>query len=487
MATELPQPRVRAPELTGGEGWLNTDRPLALAELHGKVVVLDFWTYCCINCMHVLPDLKRLERKYGDALVVIGVHSAKFTNEGETSHIREAIGRHEIDHPVVNDRGFAIWHAYAVRAWPTLMVIDTEGYVVGGIAGEGHGDVLDEVVGEVIEEARVRGTLDPRPLGLRRSAPPAGGVLSYPGKVAVDEPSARLLIADSNHHRVLVATLDGRVTDVVGAGEPGIADGPLDRARFNHPQGMAVVEDIVYVADTDNHRIRTIDLAGGVVGTLAGTGEQARGLGGRGGPALQTALSSPWDLVIADGVLFVAMAGPHQVWAFDTDTRRIGPWAGTGREGRQDGSRWESAFAQPSGITASDDGRLYVADSETSSIRAIDRRTDAVETVVGLDLFELGDVDGVGDEVRLQHPLGVTAWKGLLYVADTYNHKVKVLDPYTRRATTLAGSGRPDVFFEPGGVAVGLGWLWVADTNHHALKIVDLTTGAVRPVALSIS
>ena len=250
---------------------------------------------------------------------------------------------------------------------------------------------------------------------------------------------------------------------------------------------MAVVEDIVYVADTDNHRIRTIDLAGGVVGTLAGTGEQARGLGGRGGPALQTALSSPWDLVIADGVLFVAMAGPHQVWAFDTDTRRIGPWAGTGREGRQDGSRWESAFAQPSGITASDDGRLYVADSETSSIRAIDRRTDAVETVVGLDLFEFGDVDGVGDEVRLQHPLGVTAWKGLLYVADTYNHKVKVLDPYTRRATTLAGSGRPDVFFEPGGVAVGLGWLWVADTNHHALKIVDLTTGAVRPVALSIS
>ena len=486
MATELPQPRVRAPELDGGEGWLNTERPLSLRELRGKVIVLDFWTYCCINCMYVLPDLKRLERKHGDALVVIGVHLAKFTNEGDIAHIREAVGRHEIEHPVVNDRGFAIWHAYAVRAWPTLMVIDADGYVVGGVSGEGHYDVLDEVVTELIEDARTRGRLDARPLAWRRAGGArAGSVLAYPGKIVVDEPSGRLLIADTNHHRLLVATLDGRVTDVIGSGAAGAGDGPLERASFHHPQGMAVVDDLVYVADTDNHLIRTVDLAGGAVGTLAGTGEQARGLGARGGPAREASLSSPWDVVVADSRLFVAMAGPHQVWAYDAETRRIGPWAGTGREGRQDGSRWESAFAQPSGITA-DEGRLYVADSETSSIRAIDRRTDAVETVVGQDLFEFGDVDGVSDEVRLQHPLGVTAWKGLVYVADTYNHKVKVLDPVTRRMVTLAGSGRDDVFFEPGGVGVGLGWLWVADTNHHAVKAVDLSTGAVRALALSV-
>ena len=486
MARELPQPRVRAPELDGGEGWLNTDRPLSIRALRGKVVVLDFWTSCCINCLHVLPDLKRLERKHGDALVVIGVHSAKFTNEGDSAHIRETIGRHEIEHPVVNDRRFVIWQAYAVRAWPTLMVIDAEGYVVGGIAGEGHYDVLDEVVSELIDDARARGRLDTRPLAPARGAgAPADSTLAYPGKVVIDEPSARVLIADTNHHRVLVATMDGRVTDVIGCGRPGAGDGPLDEASFRHPQGMTVVDDLIYVADTDNHLIRTVDLAGGVVATLAGTGEQARGLGGLGGVALDTALSSPWDVVVADSTLYVAMAGPHQVWAYDAQTGRIAPWAGTGREGRQDGSRWESAFAQPSGITA-DEGHLYVADSETSSIRAIDRRTDAVETVVGLDLFEFGDVDGVGDEVRLQHPLGVTAWKGLLYVADTYNHKVKVLDPVTRRMTTLAGTGRDDVFFEPGGVAVGLGWLWVADTNHHAVKAVDLTTGAVRALALSL-
>jgi len=486
VATELPQPRVRAPELDGGEGWLNTDRPLSIRELRGKVVLLDFWTYCCINCMHVLPDLKRLERKHGDALVVIGVHSAKFTNEGDTAHIREAVGRYEIEHPVINDRGFAIWHAYAVRAWPTLMVIDTEGYVIGGVSGEGHYDVLDEVISELIDDARTRGRLDTRPRTHAAAAgAPAGSALAYPGKVVVDEPSARVLIADTNHHRLLVATMDGRVTDVIGSGRPGADDGPAEEASFRHPQGMAVVEDLLYVADTDNHLIRTVDLAGGGVATLAGTGEQARGFGARGGAALDSALSSPWDVVVADGVLYVAMAGPHQVWAYETEGRRIAPWAGTGREGRQDGSRWESAFAQPSGITA-DEGRLYVADSETSSIRAIDRRSDVVETVVGLDLFEFGDVDGVGDEVRLQHPLGITAWKGLVYVADTYNHKVKVLDPVTRRVTTLAGTGRDDVFFEPGGVAVGLGWLWVADTNHHAVKAVDLSTGAVRALTLSL-
>ena len=294
MATELPQPRVRAPELDGGEGWLNTERPLSIRALRGKVVVLDFWTYCCINCLHVLDELKRLERKHGDALVVIGVHSAKFANEGDTAHIREALGRYEIVHPVVNDRGFAIWHAYAVRAWPTLMVVDTEGYVVGGVAGEGHFELLDEVIGELIEDARARGRLDARPLALTRDAgAPGVSALAYPGKVVVDEPSARVLIADTNHHRLLVATMDGRVTDVIGCGRAGADDGPVDEASFRHPQGMAVVEDLVYVADSDNHLIRTVDLAGGVVATLAGTGRQARGFGARGGAALGTAVSSP--------------------------------------------------------------------------------------------------------------------------------------------------------------------------------------------------
>ena len=484
MPIDLPRSRLHAPELTGGEGWLNTAGPLTLAGLRGKVVLLDFWTYCCINCMHVLPELKQLERDFPDALVVIGVHSAKFTNERETSHIREAIGRYEIEHPVVNDCRFAIWQAYGVRAWPTLVVVDPEGRIVDTVSGEGHGAVLHEVVAALIEEARHKGTLDPRPRGRAVPAAPEGGVLAYPGKLLLDEMSGRLFIADTNHHRVLVTTVDGQVTAVIGAGQAGVEDGPLARARFNHPQGLAVVEDVLFVADTDNHLIRTVDLESGVVETLAGTGRPSRQVGAAGGPAAEVDLNSPWDLTVVDGDLFVAMAGPHQIWVLTPDSGEIRPYAGTGREARQDGVRWEAAFAQPSGISA-DDRYLYVADSEASAIRAIDRRTDEVTTVVGLDLFEFGDRDGVGDEVRLQHPLGVTAWKGLLYVADTYNHKVKVIDPVTRRATTLAGSGHPDVFFEPGGLSVGLEWLWVADTNHHAVRMVDLTTGAVRALPLS--
>jgi thiol-disulfide isomerase/thioredoxin len=483
MPIDLPDARVRAPELTGGEGWLNTDRPLTLARLRGKVVILDFWTSCCINCMHVLRELKELERKYAAELVIIGVHSAKFTNEGHSAHIEEAVRRYGVEHPVVNDRDLTIWRAYGVRAWPTLLVIDTGGRVVGGVAGEGHGAMMDELVGALVAEGLANGSLDATPRFVAVRPAPTPGLLHYPSKIVVDDASGRVFIADTNHHRIVVAAVDGQSTRVIGAGEPGADDGDLARARFHHPQGLAVVDDVVYVADTGNHLIRSADLESGLVATLAGTGEQARGVGAAGG-GRAVELNSPWDLTLADGDLFVAMAGPHQIWVLEPESGSISPYAGTGREAREDGPRWQAAFAQPSGITA-DDRFLYVADSETSSIRSIDRHTDHVETVVGGDLFEFGDRDGVGDEVRLQHPLGITAWKGLVYVADTYNHKVKVLDPVTRRVQTLAGTGEPNVLFEPGGLAVGLGWLWVADTNHHEVKVIDLTTGAARVLSLA--
>ena len=484
LPIDLPEARVRAPELTGGAGWLNTDRPLTIAGLRGKVIILDFWTYCCINCMHVLPELKRLERKYAAGLVVIGVHSAKFTNEGHTAHIEQAVRRYGVEHPVVNDRDFTIWQAYGVRAWPTLLVIDTGGRVVGGVSGEGHGALMDELVGALVAEGQANGSLDATPRFVATRPAPAAGLLRYPGKIAVDEASGRVVIADTNHHRIVVAAVDGQITRVIGSGEGGADDGEFARARFRHPQGLAVADDIVYVADTGNHLIRSVDLESGVVSTVAGTGEQARQAAGAGGDGRAVDLNSPWDLTVADGSLFIAMAGPHQIWVLEPESGGVGPYAGTGREAREDGPRWEAAFAQPSGITA-DDRFLYVADSETSSIRSIDRHTDRVDTVVGVDLFEFGDRDGVGDEVRLQHPLGITAWKGLVYVADTYNHKVKILDPVTRRMQTLAGTGEPDALFEPGGLAVGLGWLWVADTNHHEVKVIDLTTGAARALSLA--
>jgi DNA-binding beta-propeller fold protein YncE len=343
---------------------------------------------------------------------------------------------------------------------------------------------MDELVAALVAEGHTNGSLDVAPRFVPTRPAPRSGLLRYPAKVVVDDASGRVVIADTNHHRIVVAAVDGQITRMIGAGEPGAADGDFARARFHHPQGLAIADDLVYVADTSNHLIRSVDLESGLVSTVAGTGEQARQAGAAGGDGRAVDLNSPWDLAVADGSLFIAMAGPHQIWVLEPESGSIGPYAGTGREAREDGPRWQAAFAQPSGITA-DDRFLYVADSETSSIRSIDRHTDRVDTLVGIDLFEFGDVDGVGDEVRLQHPLGITAWKGLVYVADTYNHKVKVLDPVTRRMQTLAGTGAPDVLFEPGGLAVGLGWLWVADTNHHEVKVIDLTTGAARALSLA--
>ncbi|MEW6298503.1 MAG: thioredoxin-like domain-containing protein [Thermodesulfobacteriota bacterium] len=455
-------------------------------------MLLDFWTYCCINCMHVIPDLKKLEAKYANQLVVIGVHSAKFPNERESDNIRQAILRYEIEHPVVNDREFRIWRRYGVRAWPTLVLIDPEGYVVGGISGEGHYDTLDRVIGELVTEHRARGTLNEEPLPLAlEKARFAAPVLSFPGKVLADPERDRLFIADSGHNRIVITTKAGKVLDVAGTGEVGAADGTFETASFNHPQGMALDDGVLYVADTENHLLRKLDLQARTVTTVAGTGRQALGRYRR-GPGRDVALSSPWDVVLEKGTLYIAMAGPHQIWAMDLRTGEIGPYAGSGREARIDGPLLEAALAQPSGIT-SDGTSLYVADSEVSAIRAVSLNPRGhVSTIVGLDLFEFGDIDGQGETVRLQHPLGVVYHKGVLYVADTYNHKIKEIGPTLRTSVTFLGTGTPGwrdgepaQFYEPGGLSIADGKVYIADTNNHAIRVADLQTRQVTTLKLT--
>ena len=488
----MAQERVRAPELEGGIAWLNTDHPLTLAALKGKVVLLDFWTYCCINCMHIIPDLKKLEAKYPTQLVVIGVHSAKFPNERESDNIRQAILRYEIEHPVVNDAEFRIWGRYGVRAWPTRVLIDPEGYVVGGVSGEGHYETFDRLISELIADHRARGTLNEAPLSLAlEKAHFTAPLLSFPGKVLADPQQDRLFIADSNHNRVLVSTKTGHVLDVVGSGEIGAADGAFASATFNHPQGMALDGEVLYVADTENHLIRRLDLKARTVTTIAGTGIQAYG-NYRRGSAREVDLSSPWDLVVEKGILYIAMAGPHQIWAMNLQHEEIGPYAGSSREGRSDGPLMQAALAQPSGIT-SDGTNLYVADSEVSSIRSVSLNPRGqVATVVGLDLFEFGDVDGQGETVRLQHPLGVSYYNGVLYVADTYNHKIKAIGPRLATATTFLGTGQAGFrdgevaqFYEPGGVSIADEKLYIADTNNHAIRVADLHTKQVTTLQLT--
>ncbi len=474
--------RVRAPEIQGGRGWLNTDKPLSLATLKGKIVLLDFWTYGCINCIHIIPDLKKLEAKYANQLVVIGIHSAKFQNEKETENIRRIILRYEIEHPVYNDSEYAVWQSYGVRAWPTRVLIDPAGYVVGAVSGEGNYEVIDQAIAKLADEFRKRGELNEEPLKLVLERAKVGDLpLAFPGKIVADAASDRLFIADSNHNRIVITKLDGTLVDTIGTGEASAADGEFAKASFYRPQGLALAGDRLYVADTENHLIRRVDLKSRTVETIAGTGKQSHEYF-QSGPARQIALSSPWDLQLVGQTLYIAMAGPHQIWKLDLDKNIVSTFAGSGREARLDGSLQEAGFAQPSGMAVI--GRtLYVADSEANIIRAVDTSGEQVKTLVGGDLFEFGDVDGTGDNVRLQHPLGLLAYGDKILIADTYNHKIKELDPKRERVTSLFGTGKPGQadgaspsFYEPGGLALANGKLYVADTNNHAIRVVDLKT-----------
>jgi len=474
--------RVRAPELTGGRGWLNTDKPLTLAALKGKVVLLDFWTYGCINCIHIIPDLKRLEHKYPNQLVVIGVHSAKFENEKDTENIRRIILRYELEHPVYNDAEYKVWQSYGVRAWPTQILIDPAGYVIGAVSGEGNYDLIDQVVAKVVDEFRKRGELNEEPLNLTLERAKVGDLpLAFPGKILADAKGDRLFIADSNHNRLVITKLDGTLIESIGTGVPGAVDGEFDKASFNRPQGMALDGESLYVADTENHLIRRVDLKTRTVQSVAGTGQQTRDYFKQ-GPARTIELSSPWDLQLVGRQLYITMAGTHQIWKLDLDKQEVSTFAGSGREARQDGPLLEAGFAQPSGI-ASDGKKLYIADSESNIIRAINIASGKVETLVGGDLFDFGDVDGSGDDVRLQHPLGVFAINGEVLIADTYNHKIKELDPKARSVKTFLGTGMPGQadgavpsFYEPGGLSVANGKLYIADTNNHAVRVVDVKT-----------
>ena len=476
------RPKVRAPEITGGRGWLNTDKPLSIAALKGKVVLLDFWTYGCINCIHIIPDLKKLEAKYANQLVVIGIHSAKFQNEKETENIRHIILRYEIEHPVYNDSEYAVWQSYGVRAWPTQVLIDPAGYIIGGVSGEGNYDVIDQTVAKTVADFRARGELNEEPLKLVLERAKVGELpLAFPGKILADATSDRLFIADSNHNRIVVTKLDGTLVETIGNGEIGAVDGPFDKATFYRPQGLALSGENLYVADTENHLIRRVDLKSRTVETIAGTGQQTHDYF-KVGPARTVALSSPWDLQLVGRVLYIAMAGPHQIWMLDLDKNEVSTFAGSGREARLDGPLLEAGFAQPSGM-ATDGKTLYVADSESNIIRAIDIAGRSVKTLVGGDLFEFGDVDGAGDDVRLQHPLGLLTYGDKILIADTYNHKIKELDPKQDKVKSLFGTGKPGQadgptpsFYEPAGLALANGNLYVADTNNHAIRVIDLKT-----------
>jgi sugar lactone lactonase YvrE len=452
--------RVRAPELSGAGGWINTGgKDYRLADFRGRILVLDFWTFCCVNCLHVLDELRPLEARFADVLDVVGVHSPKFAHEADHGALLAAVERYEVHHPVLDDPELTTWSQYAVRAWPTLCVIDPEGYLVHVASGEGHGEGLARLVEELVAEHEAKGTLQ------RRGAayvppPPAQTELRFPGKVAL-LPDGTLLVSDTAHHSVVRMTADGEtVLRRYGTGERGLVDGP--QPQLAEPQGVAVLASgEVLVADTANHVVRRLDLESGELTTIAGTGRVWRPGDPTSGPALEVNLSTPWDLAEHDGEVVLAMAGTHQLWALrDGQVRVI---AGTTGEGLRDGDASRAYLAQPSGL-ASDGERLWFADAETSALRWY--RAGEVGTAVGTGLFDFGHRDGPADQALLQHPLGVAVLPdGSVAVCDTYNGAVRRYDPSSGEVTTLAR----DVA-EPSSAVVVDGELVVVASAAHRLE-----------------
>ena len=468
----------------GKGGWINAGgAALDLASLRGKIVLLDFWTFCCANCLHVLDELRPLEKKYADVLVVIGVHSPKFVFEAEHASVVAAVERYEVHHPVLDDPELTTWKSYAVRAWPTLSVVDPEGYVVAQFSGEGHAHALDTLLAELIEEHEAKGTLR------RGDSPyvppaPAQTTLRFPGKVVALADGA-LLVSDSTNHRLVILEADGEtIRTVIGDGARGLVDGAADVARFSEPQGVCVLPreiaskvgyDIL-IADSVNHSLRSLDLSTLTVGTVAGTG--AQWMQGdpmpTGGNPLQP-MSTPWDLVWwpERNEVAIAMAGIHQVWGYSPLNKTLSVIAGTTNEGIVDGEYATAWFAQTSGLAVDDDGSLWLADSETSALRRM--RNGVIHTEVGRGLFDFGHVDGPAAEALFQHPLGVAVLPdGSIAIADTYNGAIRRFDPATKTVTTLATN-----LAEPSDILV------VADdARGHVLLVVESSAHRLTRVPL---
>lgn len=540
MTSAASTPRIRASELVG-ETWFNIgDQDLSLKDLRGKIVILDFWAFCCVNCLHVLDELRPLEAKYSDVLVTVGVHSPKFDYEAETSAVAAAIERYDIAHPVLNDPELITWQAYTARAWPTLVVVDPEGYVVAHLTGEGHVSGLYSLIDQLIEEHEAKGTLH-RGEGPYVAPEPVARDLKFPAKAialgARGSQTGSFLVADTGHHR-LVEVADDLETVLQtiggnGTGEPiapetaqaeperisvrGHADGGRDVALFNEPHGLTLVpEDIaatvgydVLVADAVNHRLRAVNLTTGEVTTVAGNGVQRLidservqdetddaetvDLNPFAAGALNTSLSTPWDVQYseAEGLAIIAMAGTHQLFSYDPVTKELAIYAGTALEGLLDGPADEAWFAQSSGLSVDADGTLWVADAETSAVRYVipstktDTKKPEVGTIVGTGLFDFGFRDGNPDEARLQHPLGVTNLPdGSVLIADTYNHAIRRWAPETRNpdGTTKAAEVTTVArdLEEPSDILVE------TDTEGNAVSIVVVETNAHQLVRISV-
>ncbi|HNQ91444.1 MAG TPA: thioredoxin-like domain-containing protein [Alphaproteobacteria bacterium] len=462
----------------GAGGWLNVTRPPTEGDMKGRLLLLDFWTYGCVNCMQVVPDLSFLEEKYGDKLLVIGIHSAKYQGEQDSARILSAAKRFGLHHPVINDYDYAIWKSFGVNAWPTLILIGPDGQEISRYSGEGHRNDLDNDIAK-----NLSGVTNKTSIAALVEKEKQDTVLSFPARIEPFENG--FAIADAGHNRILLTSRDGEIEMQIGSGEKGFKDGDYKDAKFNNPRGLKVVGNMIYVADTDNHRLRLIDLKDRKVRTVAGTGKRGYDRSVSNESALSVSLASPWDLEILPNSdskkLVIASAGLHQLHVYDIPSGRILVLAGSGIENIKDGEAAKAQLAQPSGLTT-DGSAIYFVDAESSALREL--KDGQVKTLIGTGLFNYGLKDGTYPTAMLQHPQGLDYANGKIYVADTYNSALRVYDLKTGELSTLKWTGDP--LGEVGDINIEGDMAYIVDTTHHKIEKLDVTNGKTEAVTITL-
>jgi sugar lactone lactonase YvrE len=465
-----PGQRRLSPELPDSLEWVNTREPPRLAALRRRVVLLYFWSYDNIHCINLLAGLHQLENKYHDGLTLLGVHTPKYPAQQSGDAVLKAVNRNQVKHPVANDAHWRAWQQYGIGAWPSALLIDCEGRVAGQFAGEGSLRRIDDAVAELLEDAATRDLRDYTPSrGAFRTEPRM--VLRFPAHaLATDE---RLYVSDTGHNRILECTHQGRVLRQFGSGNAGYWDGRLADAGFSAPQGLAISNDALYVADTGNHCVRRIRLLRGEVETLLGSGVLGHHTPTDYPPGQRISISAPSGVVLSGDRVYVSVTGQHQIWRIDLRTLGIDVLAGSGRCGVLDGNGAECRLAQP-GALAMLPGMLVIADAAGNAIRQLRLSDFVLGTLAGGGPFDSGKEDGIGTQARFAHPMGLAVDGARIYVADTLNNRLRTIQVRGGAVGTLPVDWR---FHEPQGLSFAAGALWVADRNAHEILRVDVDAG----------
>lgn len=465
--------------------WFNVSRPLEASDLKDRIVLLDFWTYACVNCIQALPEIKKLEKEFGSKITIIGVHSGKFDNEKDFAAIRKAILKYDITHPVVNDPQLKVWNNFDVKAWPTFILINPHGNIVKTYVGENEAEKIKGDVKKLVSKYKYQINRDPLPVVLEKFGM-IGNVLDFPTKLeyAADftyktRHVPAIFIANSGQNNIIASSLTGDIIVKIGSTKEGFEDGSFDVASFRAPQGLLYSDGKLYVADTGNHALRVIDFKEGKVKTIIGSGQRGEIVEKEFIEAKNLDLASPTDIEFFPdkNTIVIANSGTHQILSYNIKKQTVSVLAGNGDEGIDDGKYPENSLAQTADMSAY--GRkLYFVDSESSSLRVLDESGN-VKTLIGKGLFEFGHTNGDKNRAAMQHPLGLIVDDTGAYVADSFNHVIRKYDFSSGQIRDLIGMGsRGDKvggntqFDEPEGIVTVLDRFYIADSNNNRILIV---------------